>query len=106
MVIASVKSSTIGGSRLKHHDVERLIKPKAISSIEKFELIILQGGSAEPLSVDNREEFSFFAKKHIDAIKTKESQAAIHDACVYRTTKRFKKNQIRVISGYIYKSRQ
>ena len=51
---ASVKSSTIGGSRLKHHDVERLIKPKAISSIEKFELIILQGGSAEPLSQDNR----------------------------------------------------
>ena len=38
---ASVKSATIGGARLKHHDVERLIKPKAISSIEKFDLIIL-----------------------------------------------------------------
>ena len=37
---ASVKSSTIGGSRLKHHDVERLIRPKAISSIDKFELVI------------------------------------------------------------------
>ena len=33
---ASVKSVTIGGSRLKHHDVERLIMPKAISSIEKL----------------------------------------------------------------------
>ena len=47
---ASVKSATIGGARLKHHDVERLIKPKAISSIEKFDLIILQGGSSEPLT--------------------------------------------------------
>ena len=95
---ASVKSSTIGGSRLKHHDVERLIKPKAISSIEKFELIILQGGSTEPLSVKNREEFSFFAKKHIDAIKAKDSQAALYMTHAYvKPHKRFKKNQIRVI---------
>ena len=27
----NVKSATIGGSRLKHHDVERLIQPLAIS---------------------------------------------------------------------------
>ena len=95
---ASVKSSTIGGSRLKHHDVERLIKPKAISSVEKFELIILQGGSTEPLSIKNREEFSFFAKKHIDAIKAKDSQAALYMTHAYiKPHKRFKKNQIRVI---------
>ena len=42
---ASVKSATIGGSRLKHHDVERLIKPKAISSVKHFDLVILQGAS-------------------------------------------------------------
>ena len=46
----SVKSSTIGGSRLKHHDVSRLISPQAISKIEKFDLVILQGGSSETLS--------------------------------------------------------
>ena len=39
-VSSSVKSATIGGARLKHHNVERLIKAKAISSIEKFNLII------------------------------------------------------------------
>ena len=95
---ASVKSSTIGGSRLKHHDVERLIKPKAISSVEKFELIILQGGSAEPLSKKNREEFSFFAKKHIDVIKARDSQAALYMTHAYiEPHKGFKKNQIRVI---------
>ena len=41
----NVKSSTIGGSRLKHHNLDHLLKPEAISSIEKFELVILQGGS-------------------------------------------------------------
>ena len=30
---SSVKSSTIGGSRLKHHDVDRLISPQSISKI-------------------------------------------------------------------------
>ena len=46
----NVKSSTIGGSRLKHHDLDHLLKPKAISSITKFELVVLQGGSGEGLS--------------------------------------------------------
>ena len=95
---ASVKSSTIGGSRLKHHDVKRLIEPRAISSIEKFELIILQGGSAEPLSMINREEFSLFAKKHIDEIKANDSQAALYMTHAYvKPHKSFEKNQIRMI---------
>ena len=96
---ASVKSSTIGGSRLKHHDVERLIQPKAISSIDKFELVILQGGSSEPLSEDNRKEFSYFAKKHIEAIKRNESEAALYMTHAYvEPQKRTMKNQIFLIS--------
>ena len=75
---AAVKSATIGGSRLKHHDVERLIMPKAISSIEKFDLVILQGGSSEPLTQENRKEFSFYAKKHIESIKPNNSEAALY----------------------------
>tara|TARA_B100000676_G_scaffold104505_1_gene104295 strand:+ start:620 stop:1405 length:786 start_codon:yes stop_codon:yes gene_type:complete len=96
---ASVKSSTIGGSRLKHHDVKRLIQPQAISSIEKFELVILQGGSSEPLNEANRKEFSYFAKKHIDAIKMNESEAALYMTHAYvKPHKRFIKNQIGLIS--------
>ena len=42
--------------------------------------------------------FSFFAKKHIDAIKTKGSQAALYMTHAYvKPHKRFKKNQIWVI---------
>ena len=33
---SSVKSATIGGSRLKHHNVERLIKPKAIIQLRNL----------------------------------------------------------------------
>ena len=53
---ASVKSATIGGSRLKHHDVERLIKPKAISSVKHFDLVILQGGSGETKNEASRKQ--------------------------------------------------
>ena len=96
---ASVKSSSIGGSRLKHHDVERLIQPKAISAIEKFELVILQGGSSESLNEANRMEFSYFAKKHIDAIKMNDSDAALYMTHAYvEPHKRFMKNQIKLIS--------
>jgi len=95
----SVKSSTIGGSRLKHHDVERLIQPKAISSIEKFELVILQGGSSEPLNEVNRKEFSYYAKKHINAIRVNDSEAALYMTHAYvKPHKGFKNNQIMLIS--------
>ncbi len=96
---SSVKSVTIGGSRLKHHNVERLIKPKAISSIEKFDLVILQGGSSETLTRDNRKEFSYFVKKHVDAIKANNSKAALYMTHAYvKPHKKFAENQIKIIA--------
>ncbi len=96
---ASVKSSTIGGSRLKHHDVSRLISPQAISKIEKFDLIILQGGSTEPLTKKNRKEFAHFARKHIDAVKENNSEAALYMTHAYvEPHNRYKQNQIEIIS--------
>ena len=64
----NVKSSTIGGSRLKHHNLDHLLKPKAISSISKFELVVLQGGSGEGLSKKDRKSFAKTANKHIEKI--------------------------------------
>tara|TARA_B100001250_G_scaffold9269_1_gene8048 strand:+ start:4577 stop:5362 length:786 start_codon:yes stop_codon:yes gene_type:complete len=94
----SVKSATIGGARLKHHDVERLIKPKAISSIENFDLVILQPGSSETLTKKNRKEFSYYAKKHINAIKENNSQAALYMTHAFvKPHIKFMDNQIKVI---------
>ncbi|MDA9669342.1 hypothetical protein N9T61_00155 [Flavobacteriaceae bacterium] len=96
---SSVKSATIGGSRLKHHNVERLIKPKAISSIEKFDLVILQGGSGETLTVDSRKEFSYFVKKHVQTIRENNSQAALYMTHAYvEPHKKFTENQIKTIA--------
>jgi len=44
------KSATIGGARLSHHNIEHLTEPGRIGVEEPFELVILQGGSFEPLS--------------------------------------------------------
>lgn len=74
----NVKSSTIGGSRLKHHNLDHLLEPKAISSIKKFDLVILQGGSAEGLSKKDRTAFAKIAKEHIKKITANGSQAALY----------------------------
>ena len=43
--LLSYKSSTIGGSRLEHHNIDHLLKATNIGVKTPFELVILQGGS-------------------------------------------------------------
>ena len=94
----NVKSSTIGGSRLKHHNLDHLLKPKAISSISKFELVVLQGGSGEGLSKKDRKSFAKTANKHIENIKANGSEAALYMIHAYvEPHQSFNPNLIRVI---------
>ena len=51
------KSATIGGASLQQHDIDWLTKPGQIGVKEPFQLVILQGGSAEPLSAERRAKF-------------------------------------------------
>jgi hypothetical protein len=51
------KSATIGGASLAQHDIDYLTKPGQIGVKEPFQLVILQGGSAEPLSEPRRAKF-------------------------------------------------
>lgn len=51
------KSATIGGASLAHHNIDHLTKPGQIGVKEPFQLVILQGGSAEPLSAERRAKF-------------------------------------------------
>ena len=94
----SVKSSTIGGSRLKHHNLEHLLGAKSISSVDKFDLVILQGGSGESLSKNDREEFFKVVKKHINKIKSIGSNAALYMIHAYvEPHESYSPNLIRVI---------
>lgn len=51
------KSATIGGAALAHHNIDHLTKPGQIGVKQPFQLVILQGGSAEPLSEARRAQF-------------------------------------------------
>ena len=94
----NVKSSTIGGSRLKHHNLDHLLKPEAISSIKKFELVILQGGSGEGLSTKDRAAFAKTANEHVSKIEANGSQAALYMIHAYvEPHENFDPNLIRVI---------
>lgn len=51
------KSATIGGASLDQHPIDTLLLPGQMGIDEKFDLVILQGGSSEPLSSRRRKEF-------------------------------------------------
>lgn len=59
----SYKSATIGGAVLAHHNIDHLAKPGQIGVKEPFQLVVLQGGSAEPLSEASR---ALFREKAIE----------------------------------------
>lgn len=54
---AQYKSATIGGASLDHHPIEHLTTPGKIGVKEPFQLVILQGGSNEPLSPQRAARF-------------------------------------------------
>jgi hypothetical protein len=60
------KSATIGGARLKHHNIEWLLKPGQIGVGEPFEVVIMQGGSSEVLSERSRTAFYDTATRYAD----------------------------------------
>jgi len=94
----SVKSATIGGSRLKHHNMDHLLGSKTISTVDKFDLVILQGGSGESLSKTDREEFFKTAKTHTDKIKSSGADAAFYMIHAYvKPHKNYSPTLIRVI---------
>ena len=63
------KSSTIGGARLSHHPIDHLLAHENIGVDEPFEVVLLQGGSFEPISDKNRRAFLASAKTFSDKIK-------------------------------------
>ena len=52
------KMVTISGSRLPHHNIEYPLNHKNLGAEKPFELVILQGGSGEANTVDERNDFS------------------------------------------------
>ena len=77
------KSATISGSRLSHHDVDRLVEPGKLGVEEPFELVVLQGGSRETLTNKNRAEFRAEASKHAEKIRSAGAEVALYMTHAY-----------------------
>lgn len=72
------KSATIGGAELAHHAIEHLTRPGQIGVKEPFQLVILQGGSGEPLSAPRQAKFRETAVEFNKVIAERGGKTALY----------------------------
>ena len=91
------KSATIGGASLAHHNIDHLTQPGRIGVKEPFELVILQGGSAAPLSEARRAQFRDKVKEYSALIASRGGKTALYLTHAYvKPHKRAKPENIRL----------
>lgn len=91
------KSSTIGGSALEHHPVDWLTTPGRIGVKEPFELVIMQGGSGEPLSAKRAAKFREVLAENNKLITARGGKVALYMTHAYTAThKQYKPENIRL----------
>lgn len=78
------KSATIGGAALDHHPLDSHLTPGRLGVDEPFQVVILQGGSGEPLSDRRRERFLQTARGHNDKIRARGGETALYMTHAYR----------------------
>ena len=94
------KSSTIGGARSWHHNFKHLLESKNLGVNESFDLLILQGGSAEPLSKNSRAVFKNTVKEVNEIAKEYGTKLALYMTHAYVVPdKRYEANMINKISS-------
>ncbi|MDF1766906.1 MAG: hypothetical protein P1V29_11025 [Gammaproteobacteria bacterium] len=77
------KSATIGGASLSHHDVAAHLQAGKLGLDEPFDLVILQGGSGEPLRDSRRETFKRVAAEHAQTIRATGAEVALYMTPAY-----------------------
>ncbi len=77
------KSSTIGGAALNHHNMAHLTEPGSLGVTQPFQWVVMQGGSAEPLSQSRREIFRQTAMTHAEMVKARGGQVALYMTHAY-----------------------
>lgn len=77
------KSSTIGGASLAHHNIQHLTKPGHIGVEKTFELVVLQGASAAPLSESRSTKFRQKAKEFNKVISRRNGKTAFYMTPAY-----------------------
>jgi hypothetical protein len=77
------KSSTIGGAALEHHPIDWLTTPGRIGVKEPFELVIMQGGSGEPLSPTRVAKFHVALAENNKLIRARGGKVALYMTHAY-----------------------
>ena len=72
------KSVTISGSRTSHHNIDYPLNHNNLGAEKPFELVILQGGSGETNSKEERKIFAQEVEIMIDKIHNKGAEAALY----------------------------
>lgn len=77
------KSATIGGANLAHHNIDYLTGPGRIGIKLPFELVILQDGSAAPLSEKRRALSMEKIREHSELIRKRGGAVALYMTHAY-----------------------
>ena len=72
------KSVTISGSRTSHHDIDYPLNHVNLGAEKPFELVILQGGSGESNTLEERKIFAQETDIMIEKIHNKGAEAALY----------------------------
>jgi len=92
------KSATIGGARLSHHHIDTLLEPGRLGIDEPFDLVVLQGGSAEVLTEENRAQFRESAIEMSEKIRATGAEVALYMTHAYvKPDERYEPNLINKI---------
>lgn len=77
------KSATIGGAALFDHDINHLLNPSNLRIDKPFEVIIMQGGSAAPLSERRRKRFTETAELYSSKVRATGGEPVLYMTHAY-----------------------
>jgi hypothetical protein len=77
------KSATIGGAALHDHNIDHLLDPKNLRVDRPFEVVIMQGGSAAPLSNAGRKRFAETAALYANKVRAAGGEPVLYMTHAY-----------------------
>ncbi|XUU60553.1 DUF4886 domain-containing protein [Erythrobacter sp. HA6-11] len=77
------KSATIGGASLRDHAIDHLLKPANLRVDAPFEVVVMQGGSAEPLSAKRRKAFKKTATAYAAKVRAAGAEPVLYMTHAY-----------------------
>ena len=99
------KSATIGGSKLRNHNIDHLLNYKNLQLDEQIDLLIMQGGSYEVISEKSRAKFAETASEYSTKAQRLGIKTALYMTHAYlKNYRRYEPNLIEKIKKTYYEA--